>query len=128
MERDIYFFFFSPLKFISMSSTRDEETQSLLRNSNPKRSNGKKVLITISAALVFLSVGVVGSLLHHDTFHSGTDEKIQFSINNSNIYRINLYSGKASALPHLVVGEKGAVAVELKECSDAGLSSKVNST
>jgi hypothetical protein len=27
--------------------------------------------------------------------------------------------------PHLVVGHNGAVAVETKECSDAGLASKV---
>ncbi|KAG2234762.1 hypothetical protein INT48_000111 [Thamnidium elegans] len=80
-------------------STRDEETQSLLRNTQ-KKSNGKKVLITISAALVFLSVGVVMTLLHREAF----------------------FSDRSEDLPHLVVGKKGAVAVELKECSDAGLS------
>lgn len=32
---------------------------------------------------------------------------------------------KADLTPHLVVGTQGAVAVELKECSDAGLESKV---
>lgn len=52
-------------------STKDEETQSLLRNTQ-KKSNGKKVLVTISAALVFLSVGVVMTLLHREAFFSGT--------------------------------------------------------
>ncbi|GAA5801834.1 hypothetical protein HPULCUR_007289 [Helicostylum pulchrum] len=79
-------------------STRDEETQSLLRNTR-KKSNGKKLFIAISAALVFLSVGGATTLLHREAF----------------------FSDHSSDLPHLVVGEKGAVAVELKECSNAGL-------
>ncbi|KAI7890522.1 gamma-glutamyltransferase [Mucor mucedo] len=79
-------------------STQDEETQGLLSHTQ-KRSKGNKFLIAVSAALVFSSIGVVVSLLRHDA----------------------LYSDNKASLPHLVVGNKGAVAVELKECSDAGL-------
>lgn len=55
-------------------STQDEETQGLLSNTQ-KRSKGNKFLIAVSVALVFSSIGVVISLLRHDTLYSGTNAK-----------------------------------------------------
>ncbi|OAD00642.1 hypothetical protein MUCCIDRAFT_154030 [Mucor lusitanicus CBS 277.49] len=80
-----------------MAKSNDEERQALLRNVEKRSSRSHQFFVTVAALLVISSVGVVVSLLHGDS------------------------SEGSITTPHLVVGQQGAVAVELETCSDAGL-------
>ncbi|KAL9557986.1 hypothetical protein MBANPS3_001133 [Mucor bainieri] len=80
-----------------MAKSTDEERQALLRNVEKRSSRSHQFFVTVAALLVISSVGVVVSLLHRDA------------------------SEPSVTTPHLVVGQQGAVAVELETCSEAGL-------
>lgn len=59
------------ITLLNMASSRDEERQALLGNTEKRSSRSHQFFVTVAALLVISSVGVVVSLLHQDA--SGTN-------------------------------------------------------
>lgn len=106
-------------------SVYDEETRGLLNNT-VKRRKSQKFLIVVAIVLVISSVGVIISHLHEGPSSSGTITIYPtFFLYMTKLMNDDLSHKKDHSKPHLVIGTQGGVAVELQECSNAGLESKI---